>query len=272
MLAANERPALSHGRCQVASPSLRAIVGSAETRIAVVIPAYNEVASIRDVASRALAQTSLVVIVDDGSEDGTAQTLSDLPVVVLRNPLNLGKGASLMRGLRYSLERGVAAAITLDGDGQHSPEDIPRLLTKAEHCPAHIVIGARLQDKAAIPSRRYYANKVANFWISWAAGYAIEDSQSGFRLYPASLLRQPRIASIKARRFEFESEVLIEAARLGFHSTAVPIAAVYGSQGRDSHFRPVVDIARITRMVAWKLLSRGLYLPGLYRVFFQRNG
>lgn len=272
MLTASERPTLSHVRHHVAPPSLHAVVGNAETRIAVVIPAYNEAASIRDVVSRALGQTGLVIVVDDGSEDGTAQTLSDLPVVVLRNPLNLGKGASLMRGLRYALEQGVAAVITLDGDGQHSPADIPRLLTKAERCPAHIIIGARLANKAAIPPQRYYANKVANFWISWAAGYAIEDSQSGFRLYPASLLRQPRIASIKARRFEFESEVLIEAARLGFRSAAVPIVAVYGNQARNSHFRPAVDIARITRMVAWKLLSRGLYLPGLYRVFFQRHG
>lgn len=236
------------------------------------IPAYNEAASIRDVVSRALAQTSLVIVVDDGSEDSTAQMLPERPVVVLRNPVNLGKGASLMRGLRYALERGVTAVITLDGDGQHAPEDIPRLLAKAERYPADIIIGARLANKAAFPPRRYYANKVANFWISWAAGYAIEDSQSGFRLYPASLLRQPRIASIKARRFEFESEMLIEAARLGFRSTVVPIAAVYENQARNSHFRPAVDIARITGMVAWKLISRGLYLPGLYRVFFHRHG
>ena len=242
---------------------------SAQRKVAIVIPAYNEVTTIREIAGRALTQAPLVIVVDDGSEDDTADMLSELPVVVLRNPVNQGKGASVMRGARYALEQGVAAVITLDGDGQHAPDDIPRLLTMATRYPRHIIIGSRLANKAAFPRRRYYANRVANFWISWAAGYRIEDSQCGFRLYPADLLRKPRIAEIKASGFEFESEVLIEAARLGHQSIAVPIAATYGTQARDSHFRPVLDIVRIVRMVAWKLISRGLNLGGFYRAFIR---
>lgn len=246
-------------------------VDRAGYEVAIVVPAYNEAATIREIASCALRQARLVVVVDDGSDDDTARALEDLPVALLRNPVNKGKGASLMRGMYYALEDGVAAVITIDGDGQHAPDDIPRLLAMVERYPQHIIVGSRLADKAAFPRGRYYANRVANFWISWAAGYRIEDSQSGFRLYPANLLRQPRIANMNARGFEFESEILIEAARVGCRSIAVPIAAIYRGQARESHFRPVLDIVRIVRMVAWKLISRGLYLSGLYHAFFRRR-
>jgi glycosyltransferase involved in cell wall biosynthesis len=235
--------------------------------VAVVIPAYNEAATIRDVAAGARAHSSLVVVVDDGSQDGTGEALSGLDVVVLRNAANRGKGASLKRGMAYALQRGATAIITMDGDGQHMPQDSPHLLAMAQDHPDDIVIGARLINRTVFPHRRYYANQVANFFISWAAGYAIEDSQSGFRLYQAKLLQQPRIAKIRAPGFAFESEVLIEAARLGYKSKPVPIAAVYENQARASHFRPVMDIVRITRMVAWKLLSRGLYIRGLYDMY-----
>lgn len=239
--------------------------------IAVVIPAYNEAATIRDVAASARACASLVIVVDDGSQDGTAETLSGLDVVVLRNATNCGKGASLKRGMACALQRGATAIITMDGDGQHMPQDSPRLLALAQDHPNDIIIGARLIDTEAFPRRRYYANQVANFFISWAAGYAIEDSQSGFRLYPAKLLQQPRIAEIRAPGFAFESEILIEAARLGYESKPVAVAAVYGKERRASHFRPILDILRITRMVAWKLISRGLYLNGLYRALARRS-
>jgi glycosyltransferase involved in cell wall biosynthesis len=239
--------------------------------VAVVIPACNEAATIREVAAGARAYASLVVVVDDGSQDGTGEALSGLDVVVLRNATNRGKGASLKRGMACALQRGATTIITMDGDGQHMPQDSPRLLAMAQDHPGDIIIGARLINRAAFPRRRYYANQVANFFISWAAGYAIEDSQSGFRLYPAKLLQQPRIAEIRMPGFAFESEVLIEAARLGYASKPVAIAAVYRKETRASHFRPVVDILHITRMVAWKLISRGLYLNGLYRALARHS-
>lgn len=239
--------------------------------VAVVIPAYNEAATIREVTRSARAHASLVIVVDDGSQDGTTEAVSGLDVVVLRNETNRGKGASLKRGMGYALEQGATAVITMDGDGQHRPEDSARLLTMAQDHPDHIIVGARLINRAAVPRRRYYANQVANFFISWAAGYSIEDSQSGFRLYPPKLLLEPRIARIRAHGFAFESEILIEAARLGYRSKPVPIEAVYRKESRASHFRPVLDIVRITRMVAWKLTSRGLYLTGFYRAFVRRS-
>ncbi|MGB7542441.1 MAG: glycosyltransferase family 2 protein, partial [Burkholderiales bacterium] len=201
--------------------------------------------------------------VDDGSRDGTAAALEGLPLTLIRNPSNQGKAASLWRGMQYALAQGAEAVVTLDGDGQHNPGDIVRLVTASRESPGKIVIGSRLADRSNIPARRYRANRFANFWIAWAVGYPIEDSQSGFRLYPAALLRQVRVSHDRRHGFVFESEILIEASRLGFASIAVPVAAIYPRFARRSHFHPVADILRITRMVAWKLLSRGLCLPGL---------
>ncbi len=241
-----------------------------EPRYAVVIPAYNESATIADVAARAARQVELVVVVDDGSTDGTAAALAGLPVTLLRNDQNLGKGESLWRGMRHALGLGVAGVVTLDGDGQHTPEEIPRLLAEARAHPGEIVVGARTFGRDAAPRARYLANRVADFWIGWAAGQRLADSQSGFRVYPAALLRQVEVKHGPARGFVFESELLIAAARHGFGSRAVPISALYHKAARPSHFRPVLDIVRITRMVAWQLLRRGMHPAGLRRVLARR--
>jgi glycosyltransferase involved in cell wall biosynthesis len=231
----------------------------------VVIPAYNEAATIRDVASRALRQNTQVIVVDDGSTDGTADLLVGLPVIVLKNPANCGKAASLWRGFQHALGGGACGIVTLDGDGQHEPEDIPRLLAEAASHPNYVIIGARRRDQRRATFWRYVANRVADFWVSWAAGHPFDDSQSGFRVYPASLLRTVKIKHGKARSFVFESEILIEATRLGYRSLPVPIEALRRPGARPSYFRPVLDIARITMMVGWKLISRGMYPIGLYR-------
>lgn len=235
-------------------------------RVAVVIPVYNESASIADIIERVLQQhPDQLIVVDDGSTDDTVNIVSAMPVTLLQNDGNQGKGTSLISGMRYALEQGADLMVTLDGDGQHLPEDIPRLLAPAVENPQLLVIGSRLHDKKAFPKKRYYANCFASFWISWAAGHAIGDSQSGFRVYPASLLQQARIKKMSGNSFVFESEVLIEAARHGYPIREVPIAAIYEPHARSSHFRPVLDISKIVLMVAWKLFTRGMYLQGLYR-------
>lgn len=235
---------------------------------AVVIPAYNEAATIRDIAARALELCTRVIVVDDGSTDVTTQALAGLAVQLLRNERNLGKAASLWRGAQVALASGVDAVVTLDGDGQHAPEDIPRLLAAAQQNPGRIVIGARLADRSAIPKLRYFANRAAVFWLSWACGQRLDDSQSGFRVYPADLFRKVSVSHDRQHGFVFESEILIEAARHGYPCAMVPISALYRPGARASYYRHL-DTLRIIRMVAWKLLSRGLYLRGFYRAFLK---
>jgi glycosyltransferase involved in cell wall biosynthesis len=233
--------------------------------LAVVIPAYNEAASIRSVAERALAQIPEVIVVNDGSTDGTAAELAGLPLTLISNPVNLGKGASLWRGFALALAEGADAVITLDGDAQHCPEDIPRLIAAWQAQPARIIIGARLHEREKVPPLRYFGNRFANFWVAWASGFPVRDSQSGFRVYPASLLKRINVSHGPGARFAFESEILIEAGRAGVRTTAVPIPAIYPPNARTSHYRSAVDTARIVRMIAWKLLTRGLDLPALVR-------
>lgn len=232
---------------------------------AVVIPAYNEEATIRDVAARALEQLPRVIVVDDGSTDATVEKLAGLPVVLLRNGRNSGKAATLWHGINFSVAKGARAVITLDGDGQHRPEDIPSLLAAAKRHPESLVIAARVLNTENAPKARLFANRFADFWISWAGGRWVQDSQSGFRLYPAKLIETVDVGHDSARGFVFESEIIIEALRHGFDCEAMPIASIYRHGARKSHFRPVADITRIVLMVAGKLLRRGFYPKGLWR-------
>lgn len=235
------------------------------SRTFVVIPAFNEAATIRALVRRVLAAVPDVIVVDDGSTDGTGAQLAQLPITVLTHERNLGKAASLWSGLDCAMARGATRVVTLDGDGQHQPEDIGRLLHVADIFPKCIVIGARLHDKRNFPPSRYYANQFARFWISWAAGDAIADTQSGFRVYPAHLLAQISRADVSWTRFVFESEILIAAGARGVRSVAVSIPGIYPPAARRSHFRPVVDVARIVAMVASRLLRSGLHPAGLWR-------
>jgi glycosyltransferase involved in cell wall biosynthesis len=237
-------------------------------RTAIVIPAYNEAATLRDVAVRALAQAAHVIVIDDGSTDGTADRVAGLPVQLIRHVHNGGKAASLWDGFAAALRGGVDCVVTLDADGQHRPEDVPRLSAAAHLHPHRVIVGARLRNRAQAPRVRRVGNAFADFWLSWAAGHRIVDSQSGLRAYPAALLREivarGRLRHDERASFTLESEMLIEAARLGYETVAVPIAALY-FDGRASHFRNVRDTLRITRMVARRLLLAGMRPRGLWR-------
>ncbi len=231
---------------------------------AVVIPAYNEAATIRDLVERTLAQVSQVIVVDDASSDGTGDLLAGLPVTLLRHEVNRGKGAALVTGFREALKREVSAVITLDGDGQHRPEDIPNFLVKARETRGLIVIGSRRAGKQNQPRLNYRLNRIADFWISWASGYRIEDSQSGFRLFPREVLENVEAKHSRRHSFVFESEMLINAAHAGYRSCAIVIPTLYaGVMQRQTHFRPA-DLTCIVLMVASKLLARWMYPQGLY--------
>jgi len=234
-------------------------------RVAAVIPAYNEAATIVAVVERTLAEVGTVIVVDDGSEDETAAHLAGRDVQLIRNETNVGKSESLARGFAEALGQSMDAVVTLDADGQHRPEDIPRLLEAAARWPGDMVIAARRERRERMPRSRRFGNWQADFWISWAAGYPIFDTQCGYRLYPAALLERLRVGEGQRRRFVFESEVLIEAARIGCYAREIPIETIYGRALRASHYRATADTLRIVLMVAGKLVRRGLYPMGLLR-------
>jgi hypothetical protein len=231
----------------------------------IAIPAYNEARSIRALAQQALAHCPRVIVVDDGSSDGTAARLDDLPLTLLSHDTNRGKASSLRTAFAHALAHGAQAVIALDGDGQHDPADAAHLLAAWRQHRDHIVIGSRLHDRTQFPVARWRANRVACFWISWASGHAIADSQSGFRVYPREVMAMALEHLASSMRFTFESEVLIEAAQRGHPTLAVAIAGCYPVSARPSHFRPVIDITRIVVMVARRLLLQGMAPLGLWR-------
>jgi glycosyltransferase involved in cell wall biosynthesis len=236
-------------------------------RLCVVIPALNEALRIREVVEGALRHCPNVVVVDDGSDDGTADAIADLPVTVLRHATRMGKGAGLRDGFAEALRRGHAAVLTMDGDGQHQAEDIPRLLEAANRYPGWIVIGARLRKRANQPPHRRLANAFGDWGIAFGTGYQVADSQSGQRLYPADVCALA-VAGIPGEDFVFEAQVLMSAAQqLGTRCVSVPIEARYSlvhgaPEFRPSHFRPLRDLWRITSHIVLQCVRRG----GLWEV------
>lgn len=234
-------------------------------RVWIAIPAYNEQATIRPLAERALALCPRVIVVDDASSDATSPTLDGLPVTLLRHATNQGKAASLRTAFDHALRHDARCVIAFDGDGQHDPADAPELLTAWTQHPEVIVIGSRLHDRTQFPLARYRANRFACFWISWACGHPIADSQSGFRVYSRKVMQIALSGRASSSRFTFESEILIEAARHNVKTLPVAIPGRYPVDARPSHFRPVIDIAKIVLMVAGRLLRQGMAPLGLWR-------
>lgn len=226
------------------------------SEVAVVIPALNEASTIVGVATGARAVCDYVIVVDDGSSDGLADLVDPLPVRLIRHDQNMGKASALMTGFAAAVADGAQAVVTLDGDLQHQPHDIPRFVARAAASPDTMIVGHRVAKNGHRPKLRVLANKCADYWISRAGRTAIVDTQCGFRLYPRKIIETVSARYDRRHGFVFESEFLINALRAGYGVEFVEIDAIYGSNPyRSSHYKPVLDTARIASMIAGKILS-----------------
>jgi glycosyltransferase involved in cell wall biosynthesis len=217
-------------------------------RVAALIPTYNSGASLLEVVrnvSHHLPPPDILVV-DDGSTDGSVDALGPEGATVIRHPENLGKGAALETGFREALARGYDAVITLDADGQHPPDCIPRFLEAAdgEESGAGILLGKRSMSPDRMPLLRSLTNLWTSAIVSLLAGQWIPDSQSGYRLLRRRVLEG---LTLDSRRYEAESEILIRASRRRHRIATVPIPTVYGTE--RSHIHPVRDTFRFLRMV-----------------------
>ena len=217
-----------------------------EERACVIVPTYNNEATIADVLRRVQAYTRNIIVVNDGSTPATMdaiRTLEQLPEIVDYTP-NKGKGYALKMGFRRALELGYRYAVTIDSDGQHFPEDIPAVMDCHTANKDALIVGARNLTADNMPSKNTFANKFSNFWFRLQTGIRLEDTQSGFRLYPLERinLRWPIMP-----RYEAELEFLVFAAWRGVPVVSVPVRVWYPPEGeRVSHFRPFRDFSRIT--------------------------
>jgi glycosyltransferase involved in cell wall biosynthesis/3-hydroxymyristoyl/3-hydroxydecanoyl-(acyl carrier protein) dehydratase len=225
-----------------------------------VIPVYNNVATVADVVERTRRHVKDVIVVDDGSTDGTTRvlaTLNDIEVTGYRD--NRGKGHALRTGLAAAMERGFRYAITIDADGQHFPEDIPLFIAQAAETPGALVIGARNLAQDNMPGRNTFANRFSNFWFRLETGRRMDDTQSGFRLWPLDALRGMRWVT---GRYEFELESAVRLSWRGVKVVNIPVRVFYAPEGeRVSHFKPGRDFARIS------LLNSVLVLVALLWVY-----
>lgn len=238
--------------------------------IGILIPAYNESATIRSLIEGCLRYTDQILVVDDGSTDDTAAIVESLPVTLIKHQQNAGKGGALRTGFHYWLEKSVIGVITLDADAQHDPNDLPRFFESIEKAPNDLLIGARSIDTQNAPKGRLVANKIADFFISWAAGKRVQDTQSGFRYYPAAFLQQFLLQKKLPRRFAFEVSALIVALQKGCNVHYLSIRSCYPDTARKSHYLPAKDTWLIISFVARIILKKGFYLSGLWRVMRSR--
>ncbi len=226
--------------------------------VVIVIPAYNHGTRISDVVRETAALGYPVIVVDDGSTDRTAETLSSIKgITVLTHPRNMGKGAALRTGFS-SAKDSFDWAVTLDADGQHKAEDIENLLAVVKGEDRPIVVGSRQgMDGINVPWTSRFGRGFSNFWVWLSGGPRISDSQSGFRLYPLPEILE---LDVRARRFQFEVEVLVTAHRMGIPVVETPVQVIYQKgKERISHFHPWKDFLRnsatFSRLICKRIFS-----------------
>ena len=213
-------------------------------RICVIIPTYNESKAIAGLIGQINKLGLKMVIIDDGSKDDTAKIVQDCGALVLRNPVNAGKGASLIKGYRYAIDQGFDAVISMDGDGQHSCDDIQAFISKAESSNCGIIVGNRMTTTKEMPFLRIITNRFMSWLISTITGQRIPDTQCGFRLVKKEVLQRIDLSTSK---YETESEILIKSARLGFKIDSIPVRTIYS--GQKSQINPFVDTLRFLRFI-----------------------
>lgn len=206
--------------------------------ICIVIPAYNAAATIVPVVREVVSQGYPVLVIDDGSNDGTASLISGKAVKCISHRSNRGKGAALRTGFRCALEEGYNAIVTIDSDGQHDPSAIPRLAASAEERKLDILIASRATQFEEMAGLRSSWNRFGVWCMEKRTGFEITDSQSGFRYYTARLLKNVELA---ADGYEMEMEVLMKAWRSGYAIGSIPVAARVADGRSTSHYRPVRD-------------------------------
>lgn len=234
-----------------------------ERAVCVLIPTYNNVGTICSVVNQAKDYCLDVIVVDDGSTDGTTDVLKSVNGIQLVSyPNNRGKGYALKRGFKHALAQGFAYAITMDADGQHLAKDIPAFLKANVEWPGCVILGSRKLDNVSRTKGSSFANGFSNFWFAVETGKRLSDTQTGFRLYPLKKLYGCRFVT---SRYEAELELIVFASWHGVKIHSIPIDVYYPPAAeRVSHFRPGMDFARISVLNAVLCLLAVVYGLPLY--------
>ena len=213
-------------------------------RTCVIIPTFNEAKAIASLIKRITELGLKAIIIDDGSADDTVKIAAAYGAEVLRNEKNLGKGASLIKGYNFALAQGFDAVISMDGDGQHSCNDLSAFIRKAETSHSAVIVGNRMALTKKMPFLRIITNRLMSKFISLIVKQDIPDTQCGFRLVTKEVLSRIDLSTSK---YETETEILIKAAHLGFKIESIPVETIYS--GQKSQINPFVDTFRFLRFI-----------------------
>ena len=239
----------------------------------VVIPTYNNVTTLKDVINEVLVYAKNVLVVNDGSTDGTNDILKEYKdtIIVLDNTINKGKGFSIRKAMNYSVSNGYLYMITLDSDGQHFAKDIPKFIKDISDNGDALIVGARDMESENVPSKSSFGNKFSNFWYWAETGDKLSDTQSGYRLYPVDLMKG---ITFFTNRFEFEVEVLIRSNWNDIVVKTIPVNIFYAEgDKRITHFKPSVDFTRISVLntVLFSIAMLYIHPRNLYRYFKENS-
>ena len=227
------------------------------TSFCVIVPTYNNHKTLRKVLDSVLDFTPNVIIVNDGSTDETFEILQSYSQLTqIHHPKNLGKGRALRNGFRKAIEMKFEYAITIDSDGQHFASDIPGFIEEIQKEPNSLLIGSRNMTQENVPKKSSFGNKFSNFWFKFETGIKLDDTQSGFRLYPLNLIPK----KFYTNKFEFEIEVIVRSAWKGIVVKNIPIQVLYDPAERVSHFRPFRDFTRISILNTVLVTNALLYI------------
>ena len=228
-------------------------------RYCVIIPTFNNAATLKGVIEDVMSYTHDIIVVNDGSTDETENILRLFPAITsIGYSRNAGKGWALRQGFARALELGYLYAISMDSDGQHFARDLPTFINYIAINGDALLVGARNMDQDAVPGKSNFGNRFSNFWFTLETGVRCPDTQSGFRLYPIALLRNMKFFT---KKYEFEIEVLVRASWHGIPVRSVPVSVYYPPPGeRISHFRPFADFARISVLNSILVIVAFLYI------------
>jgi len=228
-------------------------------KVAVLIPTYNNEQTLAGVIRDVQEYSDDIIVVNDGSTDSTADLLKKFQRISLVSyAVNRGKGYALRKGFQRALDLGYDYVISIDSDGQHYAEDLPKFLSAVQVHPSAIIMGVRNMEQAGVPGKSSFGHKFSNFWFWVETGIKMNDTQSGYRLYPIRLLSGTTFIT---RKFEFEIEVMVRSVWNGVDMAEVPIKVFYASkEDRVSHFRPFQDFTRITILNTVFVIVAVLYI------------
>ncbi|SDN98045.1 hypothetical protein SAMN04488516_11428 [Desulfonauticus submarinus] len=225
-------------------------------KILILIPVYNHVQTLRKIVQQTLEIHSEVLVVDDGSTDGSGSSVKDLNIHFIRHTKNQGKGAAILTGLKKAIQLGATHIITIDADGQHSPKDIPKFIKAIQQNPFSIIVGVRNFEQKTIPKLSRFGKAFSNFWFYVQTGEKVKDIQSGFRAYPIAIFKS---ISLWTKRYAFEIEILVKAKWAGIKIIEIPINVFYPpASKRISHFHLIKDNLQITLLNTY-LTSRAFF-------------